>query len=76
MFTAFILSAADGQLILGAVEMPALRATLSNVEDIADTSGPSRPFDSEIPRRVPRRGTLPVTGLRSSTNQMEHGHER
>ena len=34
MLTALVLSAADGELILGAVEMPALRATSSNVEDI------------------------------------------
>lgn len=37
MLTAYIISADDGQLTLGAIEMRALRATSNTVEGIADT---------------------------------------
>lgn len=40
MLTAYIISADDGQLTLGAVEMPSLRATSNTVEGIADTVKP------------------------------------
>ncbi|WP_458779788.1 hypothetical protein [Arthrobacter sp. D3-16] len=33
--TAYIISAADGELLLGAEELPALRTTARNVEGIA-----------------------------------------
>jgi hypothetical protein len=34
--TAHIISAADGQLLLGTEELPALRATARNIDAIAD----------------------------------------